>query len=885
MSEVDDNSASTSSPNRRLYLNNSSGPIAVLSGEIDLFATGSDDALVPIATCGVGVTLMPPSPPTQLIIIPRIDARTASPKSNSSLTIQPFVTSICQNLGEIASDLQDATQETLAGLLSQVVDNAIAHHCAQFETAATRSQGLSDQELTASMRRAAYSAHTLKPPIESFEASPITAVMELLGSNQKFEVSLPSRGDVVSLTHKAKQNLAAAELKLPAADQLLAREEAEIHAVAHKSGIRFRTVGLKDGWHESAVTPFLGFSVENGSRRPVALIKKGSQYTIQASDESQRRPLNTTDLAHLEDVGFEFYTPFDSNRSTRLRDVIKIALLNTSATWWLVLAMALGVLLLGLLTPLLTSALVGTFIPQNRDELILSTGIALAIAAVGIFIFSLVQNFSISRITQVSTRNLQSAFWDRLLSLPAGFFRRFSSGELAIRALAIDSLSAVLSVQVVSSTLAALFGLLYVAQMFFYSTALGLVGVVFLILTLAVLAVSLVALDRQTVESLDATMESNGLLVQVLNGLSKLRIANAEDRFTARYVEVIRRQIVSQSKITVIGGRLNSWFIFCTSAAPALFYLTIYVSWDGEIAPVTTATFLAFYSAYTLSFGSIAGLSGLMSSIATVGPMYRLLDPLMKTTPESNRTRLDPGVLSGGFELRDVEFRYTSDGPFILRGLSMAVKPGELVALVGPSGAGKSTITRLLLDFEQPEGGQILFDGKDLSGLDPTLVRGQMGTVMQNGRISRSTVLINIMGSLSQDEDIAWAAAEQAAIADDIRAMPMGMHTLVDPSNISGGQAQRLLIARALVTKPRILLMDEATSALDNAAQAQVTDALARLRATRVVIAHRLSTIRSADRVIVLDRGVAVQSGTFDELVAEPGLFSDLVKRQTADTN
>jgi ATP-binding cassette subfamily C protein len=160
-----------------------------------------------------------------------------------------------------------------------------------------------------------------------------------------------------------------------------------------------------------------------------------------------------------------------------------------------------------------------------------------------------------------------------------------------------------------------------------------------------------------------------------------------------------------------------------------------------------------------------------------------------------------------------------------------------------------------------------------------------MGTVMQNGRISRSTVLINIMGSLSQDEDIAWAAAEQAAIADDIRAMPMGMHTLVDPSNISGGQAQRLLIARALVTKPRILLMDEATSALDNAAQAQVTDALARLRATRVVIAHRLSTIRSADRVIVLDRGVAVQSGTFNELVAEPGLFSDLVKRQTADTN
>jgi len=262
--------------------------------------------------------------------------------------------------------------------------------------------------------------------------------------------------------------------------------------------------------------------------------------------------------------------------------------------------------------------------------------------------------------------------------------------------------------------------------------------------------------------------------------------------------------------------------------------------------------------------------------------MYRLLKPMMEALPETSGNRHDPGELTGRIELRDVQFRYAPDSPLILRGLTMSIEPGELVALVGRTGAGKSTITRLLLAFEQPEEGQILFDGQDLASLDPTLVRHQMGVVMQSGRITRATVLKNIMGDLSTDEDTAWAAAEAAAVADDIRAMPMGMHTLVDPSNISGGQAQRLLIARSLVTKPRIVIMDEATSALDNSAQAQVTEAVGQLNATRIVIAHRLSTIRSADRIIVLDQGTAVQSGTYDELMQQEGLFVELVKRQVA---
>jgi len=212
--------------------------------------------------------------------------------------------------------------------------------------------------------------------------------------------------------------------------------------------------------------------------------------------------------------------------------------------------------------------------------------------------------------------------------------------------------------------------------------------------------------------------------------------------------------------------------------------------------------------------------------------------------------------------------------------LSFTVAPGSMVALVGPSGAGKSTVTRLLLGFETPEDGQVLFDGRDLQDLDLSLVRRQMGVVVQEGSILHGSILKNIIGSVSQDIDSAWAAAEGAAFADDIRAMPMGIQTIVDPSNISGGQAQRILLARAIVNKPAIIILDEATSALDNESQAIVTKAMSDLKATRIVIAHRLSTIRSADTIIVIDKGVAVERGTYAELMALGGVFASQVSRQ-----
>jgi ABC-type bacteriocin/lantibiotic exporter with double-glycine peptidase domain len=259
--------------------------------------------------------------------------------------------------------------------------------------------------------------------------------------------------------------------------------------------------------------------------------------------------------------------------------------------------------------------------------------------------------------------------------------------------------------------------------------------------------------------------------------------------------------------------------------------------------------------------------------------------PILDEAPELDARRDTPRRLQGAVEVRHVSFRYGTAGPLVLDDVSLRIEPGEFAAVVGPSGSGKSTLLRLLLGFERPTAGSILYDEQDLQDLDLAAVRRQLGVVLQDARlIPGATIFENIAGSRRCSLDDAWWAATAAGLAADIEQMPMGMHTFVaeGAKTFSGGQRQRLLVARAIVSRPNILLLDEATSSLDNPTQEQVARSVEQLRVTRVVIAHRLSTIMNADRIFVLDRGVVVQRGTYDQLMAVPGLFSELARRQTA---
>lgn len=302
-----------------------------------------------------------------------------------------------------------------------------------------------------------------------------------------------------------------------------------------------------------------------------------------------------------------------------------------------------------------------------------------------------------------------------------------------------------------------------------------------------------------------------------------------------------------------------------------------------ESGDIQTGTFLAFSTTFAAILTVTSAMSTVILNVLNAIPIFENAKPIMETIPEVDIGKAVPGELAGEIEVNDVHFRYSPDAPLALNGVSFQAHPGEFVALVGPSGSGKSTLFRLLLGFDTPESGSVLFDRQDLSGLDLVAVRRQIGVVLQNGKLVPGDVFRNIAGTSSEHtiED-AWEAARMAGLDEDIKRMPMGMSTMIIEQGgaFSGGQRQRLLIARALINRPRILLMDEATSALDNRTQAIVGESLRQLQGTRIVIAHRLSTVVKADRIFVVKDGVVTERGNYQELMDRKGDFYALAQRQ-----
>ena len=310
-----------------------------------------------------------------------------------------------------------------------------------------------------------------------------------------------------------------------------------------------------------------------------------------------------------------------------------------------------------------------------------------------------------------------------------------------------------------------------------------------------------------------------------------------------------------------------------------LYYLAIQTN-------VGVSQYYAFTAAYGRVMGAFSALAGIAVSVASIRPVLEMAEPILKAEPEVAADKQPVDRVTGHIEMSHVSFRYEENTPYVLNDLSLDIKAGEYVAIVGRTGCGKSTLVRLLLGFEKPVKGGIFYDRHDLNSIDPRSLRKHIGVVIQNGQLFQGDIFSNITISapdLTLDE--AWEAAEMAGIAQDIRDMPMGMQTLISEGQggISGGQKQRLMIARAVAPKPSILIFDEATSALDNKTQKQVSGALDKLNCTRIVIAHRLSTIRNCDRILVMDKGTIIEEGTYDDLIAQNGHFAELVARQRLD--
>ena len=650
-----------------------------------------------------------------------------------------------------------------------------------------------------------------------------------------------------------------------------------VNALAELSGVRCRRVTLSGQWWRQDSGPMIAFREKDEA--PVSLLPDGrGGYLAHVGDDEAGQRVDEAFAETLQPSGFVFYRPLPHKVLTDL-DLLNFGLGGYRRELGMVVLLAGMTGALGLVFPLASAKLVDTFIPSAQKSQVIQLGIALMLIALVQTLLSLTRALTILRIQDKMDLAIQAAVWDRVLHMPVAFYRRYSVANLAGRVRSCTKIIRIYSAGTVAAILNGGFSLLNFAVLFLFSGTLSLIS-----LLLVALAVGAVMMFRRrsvniAIEAPQSSRNLNTLVLQLIQGVTKLRTTASEGRAFAIWakehalgeVPTVRLQRLKILEQVFFRG-------FDHIAVLILFATAGYFLFRGNHDNLSAGEFVGFFAAFGGVFHGVLALCETLVSVVSVSGAYHKARPILETLPETESGKIAPGVLSGAIEVKGVSFAYPGGEP-VLQDVSFTVRPGDFVVIVGPSGSGKSTLLRLLLGFDRPTSGSILYDEHDLAELRLRQLRRQFGVVLQDTRLLAGDLLSNIVGDSDATLEAAWEAAATAALEQDIHAMPMGMHTGVNEggTTLSSGQRQRVLIARAVVGRPKVLFFDEATNVLDGTAQAKVTANLQRLRASRIMIGLRTGAIADADLIIVLDGGRIVQHGRYQELVSQAGIFTELL--------
>ncbi len=644
-------------------------------------------------------------------------------------------------------------------------------------------------------------------------------------------------------------------------------------------GIMRRTITLSKGWYKDAVGAMLGVRKSDGM--VTAFIPTGiSGYSFLEPETGKRVKINRKNQYLFEDEAVAFYKPLPLKK-LGIPDLMRyIAGTLSISDFVLIGAATLAISLIGMLSPKLNSILFSDVIGSGSMRLLFAVTVFMVCVSLSTMMIGAVKQLIMARINTKMSISVQAASMSRVLSLPAAFFKQYSSGELSARAQYINSLCSMLVSMVLSTGLTSVFSLVYISQIFVYAPALVVPSLIITLVTVVFSIISTFVQMRISKKQMELSSKESGMSYALISGVQKIKLSGSEKRAFARWGNLFAKQAqLSYNPPAFI--KINGVISTAVSLAGTLVMYCMAIT-----SGVSVADYYAFNTAYGMVSGAFMSLAGIALSAAQIKPVMDMVKPILDTVPEISEGKQVVTRLSGGIELNNVSFRYNENMPLVVDNMSLKIRPGQYVAIVGATGCGKSTLMRLMLGFETPQKGAVYFDGKDISTVDLKSLRRNIGVVMQNGKLFSGDIFSNIIISapwLTLDD--AWHAAELAGIADDIRRMPMGMNTIISEGSggVSGGQRQRLMIARAIAPKPKILMFDEATSALDNITQKKVSESLDGLKCTRIVIAHRLSTIKQCDRIIVLDKGKIIEDGKYEELIEKGGFFAELVARQRLD--
>ena len=643
-------------------------------------------------------------------------------------------------------------------------------------------------------------------------------------------------------------------------------------------GIMRRTVRLEKDWYKNAVGAYLG-TTKDGSK--VALIpNRFGGYHYIDSRTGRRVSINKQVAQQLETEALCFYKPFPMKKLSI--PVLMGYILESvpAADYARAMAMIGLTTLVGMFAPRITHLLFEKVIPSGSMRLFWAVIVFSVCVDISTQLITAIKNLVDQSIGTQMSISVQAAVMARVISLPPDFFKMFSAGELTTKIQNFNALCGLLYSGFMVTGVTSVFSLVYITQIFRYARELVIPSLVIIAFTLGYSVFNTMIRMNINRKTMKAVEKKNGLTYMLISGIQKIRLSGSEVRAFSRWTKIYTEEVRNTYGIPM------SVLLSDTVAVAISLVGNLAMYYFAMKAKISVADYYAFTAAYAMVSGAFSSLVGIGLQAANIHPVLEQVKPIMETLPEVAEDKTVVTNVSGGIEMSHVSFRYSENMPLVLDDLSLKIQPGQYVAIVGKTGCGKSTLVRLLMGFESPQKGAIYYDGRNINTLDLKSLRKKLGVVMQNGKLFQGDIYSNITISapwLTLDQ--AWEAAELADIADDIREMPMGMHTIISEGSggISGGQKQRLMIARAIAPNPKILIFDEATSALDNITQKKVSQALDGLKCTRIVIAHRLSTIRHCDRIIVLDGGKIVEDGSYDELLKRGGMFTELVSRQRVD--
>ena len=649
----------------------------------------------------------------------------------------------------------------------------------------------------------------------------------------------------------------------------------QLEEAFYRQQIFFRQIRLEGKWWRRCSGKLLAFSADDDT--PVLLAPGFADYTFVDPRTGQRCNARRH-MERLKKEAFALSYPLPQGELT-IRSLIGHALRQLSVYDGVCALLAcLGVVLLTMFTPYACKLLFDEVIPSGDAAQIAPIAVLLFSAAAGLVMVQMTRNYLVVRMKDKTEYAMQAPLMTRLLMMPAGFFKKFAPGDLSNRVLSVARLFTQLTEDMLSTILSLVFTSVMFIQFFIYGGPLLWTG----ILVMAVYALTIYCsyYFRKIVQSgANASISKvTGVVYNLVSGAQKIRTNGAE-------IRAFRHWAVAYEPSEPNGSRYPAMYVVGNSlsynARLLPLIVTMIAAWHYGLG---LSDYIAYCSVLTIAISAVEQFERIAKDVALLGPELKLCAPILEAESELQEGAFLLRTVSGNIAISGLKFRYSPEMPYLFDGLDLNIQAGDYVALVGPSGCGKTTLIRLLLGFEKAESGSIFYDEHNLDDISkPSLRKYCVSICLQDGQLVEGTIRDNILfGNDWLDDDAVWEAARMAALDKDIEGMPLGLETRITPDGqgVSGGQRQRILMARALIRKPRIIFLDEATSALDNISQHVITENLARMKCTRITIAHRMSTIRECKRIIVLSGGRVAEDGSYDELVARGGIFSEIIRRQ-----